>query len=396
MTNRLLGTVAAIALIAGIGGASAQSDMNRASEPHGKATQSQVDRAPTARPDARMNSDRAAPPAEKSAQSGPSVRDDQRDRAQRDRVSDDRPGNTARQRDDSRDKRNANTGQASSSEPKQGAETDRTNDRQRTGARDRDSDRAQSGRDAERSQRGEASDMRRKRDSDRLGRDTARSRDDTGRSGETDRTRTGESASSREGRTTRDTTRPDGGGRDRSQSASVSIDNQQRTRVRETIMRERPNRVSNVNFSISVGTRIPDRVRLAPLPASIVSIVPQYRGYEYVVVRDEIIIVEPRTKKIVTVISSGGGNVGARSSEARFSFNDKQRKVIREHARQRVERPNFELRVGATVPESVTMYSFPDVVYEEVPTLREYRYVVVEDDIVLVDPREHRIVEIID
>ena len=39
-----------------------------------------------------------------------------------------------------------------------------------------------------------------------------------------------------------------------------------------------------------------------PLPVEIVEIVPQYRGFYYIVVEDEIIIIAPTTREIVTVI----------------------------------------------------------------------------------------------
>jgi Protein of unknown function (DUF1236) len=60
--------------------------------------------------------------------------------------------------------------------------------------------------------------------------------------------------------------------------------------------------LSNVNFSISVGTAIPATVDLVELPPEVVRIVPAYRGYRYFVVRNQIVIVEPSTRKIVTVI----------------------------------------------------------------------------------------------
>ena len=52
----------------------------------------------------------------------------------------------------------------------------------------------------------------------------------------------------------------------------------------------------------AVGTVIPTTVELHTVPASVVEIVPAYRGYRYFVVRDEIVIVEPGSRRIVTVI----------------------------------------------------------------------------------------------
>jgi hypothetical protein len=47
---------------------------------------------------------------------------------------------------------------------------------------------------------------------------------------------------------------------------------------------------------------VPRTVELAPLPAPILAVVPAYRGYLYIVVGDDLLIVHPRTYEIVAVI----------------------------------------------------------------------------------------------
>src|ERR1700722_5986428 len=62
--------------------------------------------------------------------------------------------------------------------------------------------------------------------------------------------------------------------------------------------------VTNVNFSISVGTRVPRDVSFHPLPAEIVTIYPDWRGYEFILVRDQIIVVDPRSFEIVAILDA--------------------------------------------------------------------------------------------
>jgi hypothetical protein len=57
--------------------------------------------------------------------------------------------------------------------------------------------------------------------------------------------------------------------------------------------------------------------------------------------------------------------------------------------------PTAELRVGARVPATVELHTFPDEVYAEVPAIRRYRYLYVDSQVVLVDPDTSEIVEII-
>jgi Protein of unknown function (DUF1236) len=95
-----------------------------------------------------------------------------------------------------------------------------------------------------------------------------------------------------------------------SQQSNVSVDKQ--VRISETLTRERlaaPQR--NLNVSIRVGERIPQRVRVHRLPDTIVAIEPQYRGYDYFTTEEEIVIVEPRTHRIVSQIPRDASRIRA-------------------------------------------------------------------------------------
>jgi hypothetical protein len=83
---------------------------------------------------------------------------------------------------------------------------------------------------------------------------------------------------------------------------SVSLSSEQKTRIHSVVLRERSARVDRVDFTISVGTRVPRTVHVFDIPSEIVVIVPQYRGFKYIVVRDELIILDPDTLEIVAVI----------------------------------------------------------------------------------------------
>jgi len=83
----------------------------------------------------------------------------------------------------------------------------------------------------------------------------------------------------------------------------VNLTSEQKTQIRSQVI-ERGNapRVSHVNFNVSVGVVVPTSVHLAPVPEVLVSIHPGWRSYRYFVYEEEIIIVDPRTHKIVEVI----------------------------------------------------------------------------------------------
>jgi hypothetical protein len=85
--------------------------------------------------------------------------------------------------------------------------------------------------------------------------------------------------------------------------AAKTLNTEQRTRVRETVIRSsNAPRVNNVNFSVSVGTVVPRTVRYAPLPPVLVEYYPDWRGYDYFIANEQIIIIEPNSLKIVAVL----------------------------------------------------------------------------------------------
>jgi len=70
------------------------------------------------------------------------------------------------------------------------------------------------------------------------------------------------------------------------------------------------------------------------------------------------------------------------------------RTIYRTIVRERVSpQPTVEYRVGARVPEGVQLYSVPQEVAVEVPTIRSYKYMVVNNRVVLVDPATSEVVD---
>jgi hypothetical protein len=85
--------------------------------------------------------------------------------------------------------------------------------------------------------------------------------------------------------------------------AAAKLSTEQRTQITSVIREERVAPANNVNFSIAVGTRVPrEGVSLHPLPSRVVEIYPEWRGYEFILVHEEIVVVDPRTSEIVAVL----------------------------------------------------------------------------------------------
>jgi hypothetical protein len=86
--------------------------------------------------------------------------------------------------------------------------------------------------------------------------------------------------------------------------AAANISTEQKTKIRTVItekVKVKPE--TNVNVSISVGTRVPRTVHYHPLPAEVVTIYPEWRGYYFILVGSQIVILEPSTYEIVYIIA---------------------------------------------------------------------------------------------
>jgi hypothetical protein len=93
-------------------------------------------------------------------------------------------------------------------------------------------------------------------------------------------------------------------------SGNVTLSSDQRTKIQQTVLAgSNVPRINNVNFALNVGVAVPTTVRVVDVPPTLIEIYPQWRGHQYFVVRDDIVIVD-RSRQIVATVpvgSSGGG-----------------------------------------------------------------------------------------
>jgi Protein of unknown function (DUF1236) len=87
-------------------------------------------------------------------------------------------------------------------------------------------------------------------------------------------------------------------------AAGGKLSTEQRTKITTVIKSQNVRPATNVNFSISIGTHVPRNVGFHPLPTEIVTVYPDWRGYEFFLVNDQIVVVNPRTLEIVAVIDA--------------------------------------------------------------------------------------------
>jgi hypothetical protein len=132
--------------------------------------------------------------------------------------------------------------------------------------------------------------------------------------------------------------------------------------------------------------------RLTP---AILALAPIYAGYSYLVVDDDICIVDPETYYVVDVIPSSVEYAGS-SSRPQLALSAEEMSFI--YASVPKDRPvdvRIRLALGAEIPSRVDLERFPVGVTDRVPQVESYRYIVVEDDVVIVDPQDRAVALVI-
>jgi len=84
-------------------------------------------------------------------------------------------------------------------------------------------------------------------------------------------------------------------------AGSAKLSTEQRTKI-TSVIKQHKVEPTKLNVSISVGTRVPASVHLYPLPVEVVEVYPGWRGFEYILVGDQIVVINPRTHEIVAVL----------------------------------------------------------------------------------------------
>jgi hypothetical protein len=154
----------------------------------------------------------------------------------------------------------------------------------------------------------------------------------------------------------------------------------------------------NVNVDVSIGADLPGELDVRPLPPAVIALVPEYRGYDYVVVHDEIVIVEPSTRRVVELIREGGPAEGMAAPAGRINLTEAQSRMLFETVRREgipEARVDEEFADGATVPAEVTLEPVPHEVVAEIPTIERYRLFRANDRVVLVDPETREVIDVI-
>jgi uncharacterized protein DUF1236 len=176
---------------------------------------------------------------------------------------------------------------------------------------------------------------------------------------------------------------------DKGASGRVQVSEPQRSEIRTKLQGSRVER-TRLQVNVNVGSRVPRSVRLHPLPSAIIALAPAFRGRSYFVRDDDtIVIVDARTYVVVDVIPAGTRVAGLSLSPDQMRF------IYARVPKDRSMDIRVRLGLGAEVPPDVELRPFPPEVLARIPEVEDYRYVVANRDVAIVDPKDHSIALVI-
>ena len=89
---------------------------------------------------------------------------------------------------------------------------------------------------------------------------------------------------------------------DAGEASRVVLSTAQQEAIYQSISKTAKNNAAPLGFRAAVGAVVPSSIELAAVPETIMQLVPQTRGLEAAQVEGQVVLVEPKAKKVVGVI----------------------------------------------------------------------------------------------
>lgn len=86
----------------------------------------------------------------------------------------------------------------------------------------------------------------------------------------------------------------------------LQLSDAQREQIRAYFRGKSANRLKSVDFSVAIGAAVPQKVQLQKLPSEVSSVIGGYQGDDYLVVGDQLVIVDASARRVVAIIPNVG------------------------------------------------------------------------------------------
>jgi len=86
----------------------------------------------------------------------------------------------------------------------------------------------------------------------------------------------------------------------------LKLTEQQRQQIRDFFAKQKGDRSKDANFTLAIGSAVPQDVSLQKLPAEVASALGGYQADQYVIVGNQLVIVEPNARRVVAIVPGVG------------------------------------------------------------------------------------------
>ena len=86
-------------------------------------------------------------------------------------------------------------------------------------------------------------------------------------------------------------------------SGAAKLSTAQRSKIVGILHKHRVAPV-HLNVSVHIGTRLPEHVHLYRLPLAVIDVYPEWRGYDYIMVGEQIVVIDPDSHEIVAILEA--------------------------------------------------------------------------------------------
>jgi len=86
----------------------------------------------------------------------------------------------------------------------------------------------------------------------------------------------------------------------------LKLTDQQRQQISDYFAKQKGDRTGSVNFTLAIGSAVPQNVELRELPAQVSSMLGGYNADQYIIVGNQLVIVDPQARRVVAIVPGIG------------------------------------------------------------------------------------------
>jgi hypothetical protein len=90
---------------------------------------------------------------------------------------------------------------------------------------------------------------------------------------------------------------------DAAAAPALDLSPSQRQTIYQSVSKTQKNNAAPPGFRASVGAHVPDTIKLEPVSDTLATVIPETKNYEVALVEKQVVLVDPKSKMVVAVVT---------------------------------------------------------------------------------------------